>query len=151
MNENMQSQILQQQRQSKILQQQQALLDAIEFMDKGDAAVAPETISIVGDLVRRMVESIPNISDQRKHIKWLIGDIQKLINTPAEEEWQPSLDVIDSLREDVERERARGPSIIGPQVLPGRRLFEISRQPLPVIPPSLLSSITTPDDGRKEE
>ena len=85
-------------KQSQILQQQKALLDAIEFMDKGDAAVVPETISIVGELVRRMVESIPNISDQRKHIKWLMGDIQKLINTPAEEEWQPSLDVIDSLR-----------------------------------------------------
>ena len=59
-----------------IKEQQRALLEAIEFMDKG---------TMVGDLVRQMVESIPKIAEQRKHIEWLVGEIQKLpgVMTPA--------------------------------------------------------------------
>ena len=37
------------------------------------------------------------------------------------EEWRPSLDVVDSIREDIEQERARRPPIVTvSQVLPGR-------------------------------
>ena len=67
------------------------------------------------------------------------------------EEWQPSLDVVDSIREDIERERARRPIITVSQAPLGRRLLAVLRQPLPVIPPSLLLSINTPEYERKEE
>ena len=67
------------------------------------------------------------------------------------EEWQPSLDVVDSIREDIERERARRPVIIASQAPPGRRILAVLRQPLPIIPPSLLLSINIPEYERREE
>ena len=131
---------------NRIKEQQRALLEAIEFMDKGDdaAAVVPETIeSMVGDLVRQMVESIPKIAEQQKHIEWLVEEIKKLpgVMTPADPEWQPSLD----------RERAMGLPIPGPPAPTRRHSFlRVLNQPLPSIPPSLLD-IPTPNDGRREE
>ena len=52
---------------NRIKERQRALLEAIESMGKGNnaATVVPETIEImVGDLVRQMVDSIPNIAEQ---------------------------------------------------------------------------------------
>ena len=125
---------------NKVQEQQRALLDAIESMDKGEDAVAVvngTNYNMVGDLVKRMVESIPKIAEQRKYIDWLVGEINKL--PPAEPEWQPSLDVVDSIREEIDRERAMGP-IPSPPAPMGRYSFlRVVRQPLPwpAIPPSL--------------
>ena len=55
-------------RMNKVQEQQKALLDAIELHDK---------CSMVGDLVTRMVNSIPKIAEQRKYIDWLVGEINK--------------------------------------------------------------------------
>ena len=126
-------------------------------MDKGNdaAAVVPETIeSMVGDLVRQMVESIPNIAGQREHIVWLVEEVKKLpgVMTAADPEWQPSQEIADSIRGEIDQERAMGIPIPSPHVPMGllSRLLRVERRPLPNIPPSLLG-IPTPDDGRREE
>ena len=85
--------------------------------------------------------------------KALLDAIESMDKGDAkEEEWRPSLDVVYSIREDIERERARRSIItVSPQVPPGRRLLAVLRQPLPIIPQSLLLSINTPEYERKEE
>ena len=92
----------------KVQRQQKALLDAIELHDKG---------SMVSDLVTRMVNSIPKISRQRKYCDFLVGEINRL--APAVSEWQPSLDVVIAIRDEINRESAIVP-IPGPQ---GRSRF----------------------------
>ena len=141
---------------NRIKEQQRALLEAIESMGKGNdaAAVVPETIeSMVGDLVRQMVESIPNIAEQQEHIVWLVEEVKKLpgVMTPADPEWQPSQEIADSIRGEIDQERAMGLPIPGPHApTGGSRFLRVARRPLPYIPPSLLG-IPTPDDGRREE
>ena len=107
-------------RMSKAQKQQKALLDAIEFHDKG---------RMMSDLVTRMVNSIPNISRQRRYIAFLIEEINNL--PPEVPEWQPSLDVVDSIREDINQERAL--SLISNSSQPTGRYNFLRRieQPLP--------------------
>ena len=98
---------------NRIKERQRALLEAIESMDRGNAAadVVPETIEImVGDLVRQMVDSIPNIAEQREHIVWLVEEVKKLpgVMIPVDPEWQPSQEIADSIREEIDQERALG-------------------------------------------
>ena len=127
-------------RMNKVQKQQKALLDAIELHDKG---------SMVSDLVTRMVNSIPKISRQRKYSDFLVGEINSL--PPAVPEWQPSLDVVESIRDEIDRERAMVP-IPSPPAPTGRyRFLRIADQPLsrPTIPPSLLG-LPIPNDEREE-
>ena len=105
-------------RMSKVQEQQKALLDAL-------AVVTETNYSMVGDLVTKMVNSIPKIAEQRKEIERLVGEINKL--PPAIPEWQPSLDVVDSIREEIDRERAMGP-IPSPPEPTGRYLFLTKRE-----------------------
>ena len=56
-------------RMSKAQKQRKALLDAIEFHDKG---------RMMSDLVTRMVNSSPNISRQRRYIAFLIEEINNI-------------------------------------------------------------------------
>ena len=98
---------------NRIKERQRALLEAIESMDRGNAAadVVPETIEImIGDLLRQMVDSIPKIADQREHIKWLVEEFKKLpgVMIPVDPEWQPSQEIADSIREEIDQERAMG-------------------------------------------
>ena len=100
----------------------------IELHDKG---------SMVSDLVTRMVNSIPKISRQRKYTDFLVGEINSL--PPAVPEWQPSLDVVESIRDEIDRERAMVP-IPSPPAPTGRyRFLRIADQTLsrPTIPRSL--------------
>ena len=116
-------------RMSKAQKQQKALLDAIEFHDKG---------RMMSDLVTRMVNSIPNISRQRRYIAFHIEEINNL--PPEVPEWQPSLDVVDLIREEINEERDL-PLISSPSEPTGRYSFlRRIEQPLsrPAIPRSLL-------------
>ena len=85
--------------------------------------------------------------------KALLDAIESMDKGEAiEEEWRPSLDVEQALFiEEIERERARRPIIIASQAPPGRRILAVLRQPLPIIPPSLLLSINIPEYERREE
>ena len=58
-------------RMSKVQEQQKALLDAL-------TVVTETNYSMVGDLVTKMVNSIPKIAEQRKDIERLVGEINKL-------------------------------------------------------------------------
>ena len=117
-----------------------ALLEAIELHDKGD---------MVSDLVTHMVNSIPKISRQRKYCDFLVGEINSL--APAVPEWQPSLDVVVSIRDEIDRERAMVP-IPSPPAPTGRyRFLRIADQTLsrPTIPPSLFG-LSIRNDERGE-
>ena len=127
-------------RMNKVQKQQKALLEAIELHDKD---------SMVSDLVTRMVNSIPKISRQRKYCDFLVGEINRL--PPTVPEWQPSLDVVESIRDEIDRERAMVP-IPSPPVPTGRyRFLRVVDQSLSRlnIPPSLLG-LSIPNDEREE-
>ena len=127
-------------RMSKAQKQQKALLDAIEFHDRG---------RMMSDLVTGMVNSIPNISRQRRYIAFLIEEINNL--PPEVPEWQPSLDVVELIREEINQERAII-SISSPPAPTGRyRFLRMIEQPLsrPAIPMSLLE-LPIPNDKREE-
>ena len=86
--------------------------------------------------------------------KALLDAIESMDKGEAiEEEWQPSLDVIDSIREDIERERARRPPIVTvSQAPPGRKfILAVLKQSLPIVTPSLPVGLNTPEYERKEE
>ena len=115
-------------RMSKTQRQQKALLEAIAYHDRG---------SMIGDLVARMVYSVPYISWQRRYIAFLIEEINNL--PPEVPEWQPSLDVVDRIREEINQERAL--SLISNSSQPTGRYNFLRRieQPLsrPAIPRTL--------------
>ena len=96
---------------NRVQRQQKALLEAIEWHDKGD---------MVSDIVTHMVNSIPKISTQRRYCDFLVGEINRL--APAVSEWQPSLDVVIAIRDEKDRERAMVP-IPGPPAPMGRSRF----------------------------
>ena len=115
-------------RMSKTQRQQKALLEAIAYHDRG---------IMIGDLVARMVYSVPYISWQRRYITFLIAEINNL--PPEVPEWQPSLDVVDSIREDINQKRAL--SLISNSSQPTGRYNFLRRieQPLsrPAVPRTL--------------
>ena len=92
----------------RVQRQQKALLEAIELHDKSD---------MVSELVTHMVNAVPKISTQRRYCDFLVGEINRL--APAVSEWQPSLDVVIAIRDEINRESAIVP-IPGPQ---GRSRF----------------------------
>ena len=98
-------------RMSKTQRQQKALLEAIAYNDRG---------IMISDLVARMVYSVPKIAWQRRYIAFLIEEINSL--PPELPEWQPSLDVVDRLREEINQERALL-SISSPSEPTGRYSF----------------------------
>ena len=82
-------------RMSKIQRQQKAMLEVIAYQDRG---------IMISDLVARMVYSVPKIAWQRRYIAFLIEEINSL--PPELPEWQPSLDVVDRLRDEINQKRA---------------------------------------------
>ena len=143
---------------NRIKEQQRALLEAIESMDKGEdtETVVPDTIDgMASALAQEIVEFIPKIVQQREHIAWLIEEIKKLpgVMTPVEAEWQPSQEIADSIRAEIDQERAMGPPIPGPHAPTGginSRFLRLREYPLPYVPPRLLR-MPTPEfiDGRR--
>ena len=115
-------------RMSKTQRQQKALLEAIAFHDRG---------RMISDLMACMVYSVPYISWQRRYIAFLIAEINNL--PPEVPEWQPSLDVVDRIREEINQERAL--SLISNSSQPTGRYNFLRRieQPLsrPAIPRTL--------------
>ena len=120
-------------RMSKTQSQQKALLEAIAYHDSD---------IMISDLVARMVHSVPKIAWQRRYIAFLIEEINNLL--PEVSEWQPSLDVVDRIREEINQKRALSLSSSSSQPK-GRYNFlrRIEQSSRPAIPRSLLDLLSS--------
>ena len=98
-----------------------------------------------------------SVNQQSKRLqqqKALLDAIESMdIGGEIVEEWQPDEEVAQALFvAEIERERAERPQIVRVSPAPPvRRILAFSNQPLPLIPPNLLMSLTIPEYERKEE